>query len=646
MKKSLLVFSTLLGFILLLAMMPARENPKLRFHTYEEIESYTLQFTGPLPPGQYFHLPFACKGCHGFDSLGLANVNALGHDVNLYDDWETSMMGLSGVDPFWRAKVSQEILTDTAHSNQLQDLCTSCHAPMGNYTAHFQNQQYYTIANLVNDSLGKAGVACMACHSIGSEGLGEMFSGQIPYDTNHVEYGPFINPMVGPMQLYVGITPKKGDHMGESIACSPCHTLITNSVDLSGNLTGTTFTEQATFHEWVNSDFPSMQKPCQSCHMPQLPDSIVIANGTISLQGRAPFNLHQFAGANSFMVKLIKNNKTSLGVSASDANFDSTLAAINFLLTKNTLTISTLKDTIVNDTAYINVKLTNKAGHKFPTGYPSRRAVLQFVATKTNGDTLFASGLFNSANEVVNIDPSYESHYDIITDPTQVQVYEMVMGDVNGTKTTVLERGFISLKDNRIPPIGFTTFNNSYDTCIIAGSALMDPDFNKAGAFQGTGKDIVHFHVPLHGYTGAFNVTSSVFYQSIPASFLTEMFSHSSAEIDSFKNYFAAADNSPLLVASDTLSGIQVIGINEVPPTADLYTIYPSFTSTGLVFISGKDISKNLMVVYNDKGQEIQIKVVVLNPELGQLTLPSSNGIYFIRITNKTGSVTKKVFRL
>ena len=36
--------------------------------------------------------------------------------------------------------------------------------------------------------------------------------------------------------------------------------------------------------------------------------------------------------------------------------------------------------------------------------------------------------------------PTYEPHHDVITQGDQVQIYEMVMGDVNGDVTTVLER--------------------------------------------------------------------------------------------------------------------------------------------------------------------------------------------------------------
>src|SRR5690606_38998834 len=202
-------------------------------------------------------------------------------------------------------------------------------------------------------------------------------------------------PVAGPMQLYVGLTPTFSTHVSEGRFCSPCHTLISNSFDLNNVPTGTTFIEQATYHEWLNSSYPSQEITCQTCHMPQIEDPVVLANGNIGLPGRTPFNLHQFAGANSFMVRLIKQNKTSLGVTAPDYNFDSTLVAIDKMLTTQTLTATASINSIANDTAYIDVLLHNKAGHKFPSGYPSRRAVVQMVVTKANGDTLFASGLFD-----------------------------------------------------------------------------------------------------------------------------------------------------------------------------------------------------------------------------------------------------------
>ena len=123
---------------------------------------------------------------------------------------------------------------------------------MGHYSALYKGFPHYLLANLDTDALGQAGVACMGCHSIGDSLLGSLFSGNIPYDTTrHVfgtyafpnEYGPFTAPQQGPMQLYVGLNPAYSLHMGEGRLCSSCHTLISNTVDTSGNPTGGTFVE-------------------------------------------------------------------------------------------------------------------------------------------------------------------------------------------------------------------------------------------------------------------------------------------------------------------------------------------------------------------------------------------------------------------
>ncbi|MBK7889239.1 MAG: hypothetical protein IPJ86_18660 [Bacteroidetes bacterium] len=210
MKKKIPYLTALLVVVILLRFsFPGKtSNP---FHSPEEISFFKSYMQTPLDSGEYFSLPQNCKGCHGFDSLGAANVDLNGMDVNLYDDWETSMMGLAAVDPFWRAKVSHEVLVNPSHANELQNLCTKCHAPLGHYTAFYKGQPHYTLADLAIDSLGQSGVSCHSCHGIkDSSSLGVLFTGQIPYDTNRVVYGPFPGPFIGPMQLYVSLLPSYG----------------------------------------------------------------------------------------------------------------------------------------------------------------------------------------------------------------------------------------------------------------------------------------------------------------------------------------------------------------------------------------------------------------------------------------------------
>jgi dsDNA-binding SOS-regulon protein len=347
------------------------------------------------------------------------------------------------------------------------------------------------------------------------------------------------------------------------------------------------------------------------------------------------------------MVNLIKNNKTSLGVSAVDANFDSTLVAIDNLLKTQTIDLATQFDSTANDTAFFRVSLTNKAGHKFPSGYPARRAVLQFVALKPNGDTLFASGVFDSIFEVKNIATPFEVHHNTITNQNNAQIYEMVMGDVNGNLTTVLERSAIHLKDNRIPPLGFTTTHISYDTVQIVGDALTDPDFNKILTVEGSGKDIVHYNIPLNGYIGSLNIVANLYYQAVPPRWLDEMRTFSSAEIDTFLTMYDNADRSPVLVSNDTLQNILITtGIKNIKSN-NTVTISPNPTNNGVIKITGINttINKRNILVYNAGGQQVPTFFQVGNSSI-TLKLPEIEGIYYISILDGTIKHIKKVVYL
>lgn len=624
-------FSVAIIMIAAFSYLNANQNTKYESLKYSHNRN-------PIDSGEFFIGAKLCNGCHGYDSTHLANIDGNGNDVNVFDDWRSTMMANAARDPFFHAKVSHEITVNPAHALELQTKCLDCHAPMGKFTAFFHGATSYTLNDLFNDTLGIEGVSCMSCHTIGTTGLGSMFSGDIPYDTTKKIFGPFPNPFAGPMQLYVGMTPTFSEHMSTSEVCSPCHTLQTQTADLSGNLTGGTFVEQATYHEYINSAYPVQQIYCQTCHMPQLEDQVIIANQILALTGRSPFNLHQFAGANYFMLNILKANKTYLGIQVPDAYFDSTLLYTSNNLTKNSVAISLSQDSLKSDTSYFSLTLTNKTGHKFPTGYPSRRAVVQFVVLKENGDTLFKSGIFGSNYEVNNITAPFEKHHDIIKMQTQTQIYEMIMGDVNNNKTTVLERASDILKDNRLVPNGFTTNHFSYDTAKIDNEALADADFNKnIAGVQGNGKDIVHYHIPSNGYDGIVNVYANVFYQSVPPGWLQEMFSYSTALIDTFKSMYQAADKTPVLCVRSELLNIQLPSGIKNGNSANGISVYPSPSDNGIITIKGQGIK--VYEIYSSDGK-LHLKANGYNSNLiSGIKLPNQKGIYFIKVitSNETG---------
>ncbi len=648
--KKLLVLSLLLCFVVgfgaFYTDIIQLTQRKKSFHSEKEKALLHELAVNPIDSGQYFLHSKECRTCHGFDSTYYANVNANGESVNVFDDWESSMMANSAKDPLWRAKVSHEILVNPSHSLALQNKCTSCHAPMGHYTAKYHGAANYTIADLDNDSLGLNGISCLACHMIGPNGLGQTFSGEIPYDTNKVIYGPYQNPNMGPMQLYIGMDPTYSPHMSEGRVCSSCHTLLTNSVDLGGVPTGRTFIEQATFHEWLNSSAAADNVTCQNCHMPKVEDSVIIANQYLNLPPRSPFNRHKFMGGNEFMVKLIKNNKTALGITVSDKNFDSTIAVTNRVLKEQTLSIDLLLDSITPDSAFVKLRLTNKVGHKFPSGYPSRRTVVQLIAIDQNNDTLFKSGLFAPNYALLNTPVSHQPHYDVINDDTKTQVYEMVMGDVNGNKTTVLERADSILKDNRIPPEGFISGIPLYDTVKIVGDAESDPDFNKySGGVEGSGRDFVHYHINISGLPTYFKIIAKVYYQSVPPEWLQEMFTLSSQPIDDFKTMFDNADKTPVLVGSDSLMNLN-IGMKVIAEKGLDLIASPTLSADGWVNITGSDVNKiKLLQIHNMAGQLLKSYKPERSENSVLLKIPETKGIYLISLYVEDKRTTLKVIR-
>lgn len=646
--KHLFVIAAILCFIAAMSVFsPGQNKLTAKFHTPQELESFRTTSRAPIEAGQYFLPSYRCKGCHGFDSAGVSNINEAGMDVNLVDRWESSMMAMSAIDPFWRAKVSHEILINPTHSQALQDKCTSCHAPMGRYTKHYHNEGAYLLSDIDSDSLGRDGVSCAGCHTI-SPTVGSTFSGEIPFDTfPHVAYGPFPGPQVGPMQLYEGFTPLYSPHMDEARLCSSCHTLITQTADLNGNPTGGEFVEQATYHEYLNSSMPALEKTCQSCHMPKIEDPIIIANGFSGLDGRSPFNQHTFAGANFFMLQLIKQNREALGISVEEAKFDSSIFATKQMLMTNAVNLELFNDSVTTDTAYFRVKIENKAGHKFPSGYPSRRAIVQFVVINANNDTIFRSGMFENDYRIENETAGYEVHHNIINQSGVPQIYEMVMGDVNSNFTSVLERAAVLMKDNRIPPLGFTTQYSNYDTVKISADALADPDFNKTNTIEGSGTDFVHYRVPVTGISGTIKVKTTVYYQPIPPKWLDEMFAQSSLQINAFRTMFQNAEQQPLAVAADSLENISLItGITTYNPQNELL-VFPSLTADGRVFIQTTGTLKiERISIYNSAGKSEAEIVLPVKTTQTMLQLPPSPGIYFISIQTGKKTFYRKAVRL
>ncbi|MFM1874689.1 MAG: hypothetical protein RL266_426 [Bacteroidota bacterium] len=638
-KRLLVILSVVLcAYLLSLAqfdLSEASENDQAR------ADSTYLGFA--LDTNDHFMAAGNCDGCHGFDQTGHASVDEQGNDISPVTLWRATMMANAARDPFFRAKVSHESAINPSHQAALEDKCNSCHAPLGRYSNHYYGYGPYSLADLEQDPMGQDGVSCMGCHKQTAEHLGSNHSGELYYDSVMREYGPYQKPLQGPMQGFVGVSPEYGEHVTESGLCAGCHSLITNSVDLNGNFTGTTFVEQATYHEWLNSEYslPIGGSTCQSCHIPRTNTEVVIAAYYQLLAGRTPYGKHELVGGNTFMLKLMKTHREALDVRATEVHFDSTIARTLFNLQEKSVLMNLEHETTANDTAYFSVRFQNLTGHKFPSGFPSRRAYVEFVVTDQHNDTVFRSGLLNEDHYLPEEDASYEPHYNIINSEQQVQIYEMVMGDVNGNATTILERAVLPIKDNRLVPAGFSTSHPAYDTTLIAGNALQDEDFNFEG-FEGSGSDIVHYHVPLHGSTDSLFATARMYYQSVPKKWVEEMFATSTPQIESFESMFNTADHTPVLVAANTIAVAVPTGVEETVTLLDIQ-LYPN-PSNGTVWLKGQQLGAIQQIdVFGVGGK----RVASLHgyPANG-FQLPAKAGVYLVRIRTEDAEQVFRILRL
>jgi hypothetical protein len=195
------------------------------------------------------------------------------------------------------------------------------------------------------------------------------------------------------------------------------------------------------------------------------------------------------------------------------------------------------------------VAIENKAGHKFPTGFPARRAWLHFTVTDAQGQVVFESGAANAdgsiagnANDADNL--QFEPHYEAIVSQDQVQIYEAIMGDGSGGVTTGLMRAASYLKDNRLLPSGFQKAA-PYADIAVRGRAADDANFQGGG-------DQIQYSVDISGFQGPFKVAVELLYQSVGFRWAENLRQLPGPEIERFLGYVQAANNSPLTVASDS----------------------------------------------------------------------------------------------
>jgi len=436
----------------------------------------------------WFATSIRCKKCHGNHDDADAMRDAKGRPVAPHDLWQATLMANSARDPLWRAFVAAETVHNPAIAEDIERECVRCHAPMAVHEARLAGQPTPTLAVVDEASaageLARDGVSCTLCHLLPAKNLGapETFNGHIRPNDKRLLYGPYDDADTHAMMEAVSFQPRHGPHMHDSALCAGCHTLLSESVDETGQKTGHVLPELTTWMAWANAN-PTppgvapheMENTCQHCHVPHdSEEGIPIQTKVARLPDggdRAPipvrehFGRHVFLGANTLVLSMFRDARAQLRPDVPAAAFEEAIERTRAFLFKESATLQTTAKASAPGGLEVEVKIENLTGHKLPGGHPTRRMWLRLRALDKNGTVRWRSGGYDSAGRILNgagevlpmekIGGPLAKHRQVVDSQDQVQVYEVALADHKGERTFSLKRAASRLKDNRIMPPGW-----------------------------------------------------------------------------------------------------------------------------------------------------------------------------------------------
>jgi len=513
-------------------------------------------------------------------------------------------------------------------------------------------------------ALARDGVSCMACHRIVKDKpikgepdpltsfLKNNITGNFTTGNPDELFGPFEDDKIvtDPMNNSLGIKPKHDAYIRESRMCGNCHTINLPLMDNPGADPSQPHLEQLTYLEWLNSGYQNefgnnpTPRTCQDCHMEtkysnsqgtlsvpliQQPMAFIeddqypqtgnrLAAEKIHVRFREKgFARHQFQGLNVSLLEMFlqfmrpfnsNGNQPAndiLGVRQNDymSGLDDLSTAIDAFVEQAqsaTAEVSLSPVTVSNQKLIADVKVTNKTGHRLPSGVGFRRAFLELrVIDNTSGQTVWCSGCTNELgvitdgagsqrlpselfdvykdgskptnhdypagcnnNYLPGINPQhYQPHFFwdaakgtglAITRQDQVQIYEELNLNIQCALTTSFIRRDYQLKDNRLLPLGWTATGplRPNNTPYIPAEYLHETYPIKVGAdpnyANGSGSSLVRYEVALPIGQGLnpnnLTVKATLYYQSIPPYYLHDRFSQAPNEPATQRLYYLTSN--------------------------------------------------------------------------------------------------------
>jgi hypothetical protein len=424
-----------------------------------------------------------------------------------FPTWAGSLMANAARDPlFWAA-------LDVANRDApgVGDFCLRCHAPTGWLGGRVRKTGTPTLVNGENgclltgdlddaDNYGNdfAGLTCHTCHRLMAEGP----AGQTTTRHNadywiddavvcfNPDGGSFFGPCRrGPYSYApggpVGAPPHGWQYSvfhTTSELCGTCHDVsspVTSAGPFrtlilpDGTDTGRPFPVERTFSEWRQSDQgdvlfadgfatgepapPRLRRgqSCQDCHM-RVSSHPSARACVFNSPGARANNLpvHELAGGNTWIPQVLKAEYPGLNRAAA---FDRTTLLARELLTQQSASIETTLDPFTpgDMTLTARVRVTNRTGHKLPTGYSEgRRMWIGVQARDGQGALIFESAAYDAATGTLTRDAQAKV-YEVRQGEWNAQARQCRIRDGQGREVFHFVLGNCVALDNRIPPLGF-----------------------------------------------------------------------------------------------------------------------------------------------------------------------------------------------
>lgn len=424
------------------------------------------------------------------------------HSAPIFDRWRGSIMGQAGRDPLlWAALHVANIDAPGAG-----EYCLRCHTPRGwlqgrSQAADGSELQMEDIHN---------GVTCTMCHRMidplanltdESAALDTVIRSELSdpvptdfvgsaaaiVDPNDNRRGPFSFNLELPYHtaFRTAFLGQDQDAVTQARLCGTCHNVYnpvlswdTDRQQFWPNLMGEPassfdqdqlFPVETTFDEWLASDFanggvvlagfPSYKpggvvETCQDCHMPHL---VGIATDPAfnpvlrdcQINGCLP--VHTFVGGNTWVPQLLQNPSWRLTVTGESSYLNETVLQAQAMLIRAASVNLTLSDHDDYKTALVRV--TNRTGHKLPTGYAEGRQMwLNIQAFDAAGNLVYQSGAYDPVSGQLLPDSAIKI-YEVKQGVTP-ELASLLMLQPGETFHFVLNNTVV--KDNRIPPVGVT----------------------------------------------------------------------------------------------------------------------------------------------------------------------------------------------